>query len=48
MSNMKAPVDLPSAMVMPKGVRSLKLLSISAGLTKNYNNVGDESFWVMR
>ena len=44
MSNMKAPTDLPSAMVMPKGVRSLKLLRVSAGPTKNYNNAGDEKF----
>ncbi|MEC7182924.1 MAG: hypothetical protein VXY34_10125 [Bdellovibrionota bacterium] len=44
MSNMKAPTDLPSAMVMPKGVRSLKLLRVSAGPTKNYDNVGDEKF----
>ena len=31
MSNMKAPTDLPSAMVMPKGVRSLNL-SVACGI----------------
>ena len=44
MSNMKAPTDLPSAAVMPKGVRSLKLLRVSTAPAKNYKNDGSESF----
>jgi len=40
MSNMKAPTDLPTAAVMPKGVRSLKLLHVSVAPSKCFNDEG--------